>query len=475
MIKEECGIFGIFGLNEAARYVYLGLNLLQHRGQESCGIVSSDGSFLYKQVGLGKVSEFFDEDKLSYLQGFGAIGHVRYSTTGSPTLVNAQPITAAVSKGAIAVAHNGNITNANAVRDELMKKGMSFHSSSDSEVIMQLIADAPADSLVESVRLALSRLEGSFSILILSKDMMLAARDPMGFRPLSIGKIGANIPEMGETLVFSSEDSAFSIVEAVKVKDVQPNEIIAVTESGMKSYSILDKKPKTNHCVFELIYFSKPSSQVFDKSVYNFRFEIGRKLAREHPVEADYIIPVPDSGIVSALGYSMESKIPLALGLIRSHYIGRTFIEPSQRIRDFGVKMKFIPVKEVIEGKRVVLIDDSIVRGTTSRKIVKLVRSCNPKEVHFRVASPPVRYPCYYGIDFSTYEELLANKLATVEGIARFIGTESVGYISVGGLFDSVSDMKDYCKACFDGEYPTPISPISKGGFENEIRQSFFK
>ncbi len=474
MIKEECGVFGIFGLSEASRYVYLGLTVLQHRGQESCGIVSSDGSFLYKQVGLGRVSDFFDEPILSYLQGYSSIGHVRYSTTGSPALVNAQPITAAISKGAIAISHNGNITNANAIREELMGKGMSFHSSSDSEVILQLIADAPADNLIDSVKFALGRLEGSFSLLVLSKDMLIAARDPMGFRPLSMGKIGTNIPEMGDTIVFASEDSAFSIVEASKIRDVKPNEIAVVTERGIESYKITDKEVKPNHCVFELIYFSKPSSKVFDKSVYNYRFEIGRKLAREHPVEADYIIPVPDSGMVSALGYSHESKIPLALGLIRSHYIGRTFIEPSQKIRDFGVKMKFIPVREIIEGKRVVLIDDSIVRGTTSRKIVKLVRSCSPAEVHFRVASPPVRHPCYYGIDFSTYEELLANITGSLEEIAKFIGVESVGYISTEGLFDEEAVFDDYCKACFDGEYPSPISNFSKGGFENEIRQNAF-
>ncbi len=475
MIKEECGVFGIFGFNEASRYVYLGLTMLQHRGQESCGIVSSDGSFLYKQVGLGHVSDFFDEVKLSYLQGFSAIGHVRYSTTGSPTLVNAQPITAAISKGAIAIAHNGNITNANSIRDKLMKKGMSFHSSSDSEVILQLIADAPEQDLIASVRHALGQLEGSFSILILSKDMILAARDPMGFRPLSMGKIGTNIPEMGDTIVFASEDSAFSIVEASKLRDIKPNEIVAVTGDGIQSYTLTDKKVKVNHCVFELIYFSKPSSRVFDKSVYNYRFDIGRRLAREHPVEADYIIPVPDSGIVSALGYSHESGIPLALGLIRSHYIGRTFIEPSQKIRDFGVRMKFIPVREVIQDKRVILIDDSIVRGTTSRKIVKLVRSCSPKEVHFRIASPPVRYPCYYGIDFSTYEELIANMTGSLDEIARSIGVETIGYISAKGLFDDEALETDYCKACFDGEYPTSISTFSKGGFENEIRQNVFK
>lgn len=477
MIKEECGVFGAYGLNEAAKYVYLGLNFLQHRGQESCGIVSTEGHSLYKQVGLGKVSEFFDEKKIDYLKGFRAIGHVRYSTTGSPTLVNAQPITAVTSKGPIAIAHNGNLTNAGVIREELVKKGNIFHSSSDSEVIIHLIADAPFDDLVESVRWALSRLQGSFAVLILSRDHLIATRDPMGFRPLSMGKIGTSISEIGETVVFSSEDSAFSIVDAVKTRDVQPNEMVIISDQGMRSETILPPgTKKINQCIFELIYFAKPSSVVFDKSVYDYRFEIGRKLAREHPVEADYVVPVPDSGLVSALGYSMESGIPLALGLIRSHYIGRTFIEPSQRIRDFGVKMKFMPVQHIIENNRIVLIDDSIVRGTTSKKIVKMVRSCNPKAIHFRVSSPPVKNPCYYGIDFSTHDELLANKMSSLDEIAKFIGADSVGYVSVENLFDSeVVKREKFCKACFDGEYPSPLNQFSKAGFEDEIKQSYVK
>lgn len=476
MLKEECGIFGVFGINEASRYVYLGLNFLQHRGQESCGIVSTDGISIYKQVGLGKVSDYFDEPKISYLEGFRAIGHVRYSTTGSPTLVNAQPITASTSKGAIAISHNGNITNAGIIRTELLKKGKIFHSTSDSEVIIQLIADAPGDTLVDSVKWALERLEGSFSLLILSKDIMIAARDPMGFRPLSMGRIGDTISDISDTIVFSSEDSGFSIVEGVKIRDINPNEMVVVSTEGVKSLLIKAKPPKTNQCIFELIYFSKPSSMVFGKSVYEYRFEIGKLLAKEHPVEADYVVPVPDSGIVSALGYSKESGIPFALGLIRSHYIGRTFIEPSQKIRDFSVKMKFIPVREMIEGKRIILIDDSIVRGTTSKKIVKMVRDCNPKSLHFRVASPPVKNPCYYGIDFSTHEELLANKMGSMEEIARFIGADSVGYVSTSGLFDETRvDKTLFCKACFDGQYPTVINKFTKGGFENEIKQQHIK
>ncbi len=476
MIKEECGIFGIWGISEASRYVYLGLNFLQHRGQESCGIVSTEGISLYKQVGLGKVSDFFDEAKISYLEGFRAIGHVRYSTTGSPTLVNAQPITGSTSKGAVAIAHNGNITNAGIIRDNLLRKGKNFHSTSDSEVILQLIADAPSDNLVDSVKWALSILQGSFALLVMTKDTMIAVRDPMGFRPLSMGKIGNNISDIGDTIVFSSEDSGFSIVEAVKIRDIKPNEMVVVSGSGITCLEILSEKPKTNQCIFELIYFSKPSSVVFGKSVYDYRFEVGKRLAKEHPVEADFVVPVPDSGIVSALGYSKESGIPIALGLIRSHYIGRTFIEPSQKIRDFGVKMKFIPVKEIIEGKRIILIDDSIVRGTTSRKIVKMVRACEPKEIHFRISSPPVKNPCYYGIDFSTAEELLANKLNSMPDIANFIGADSVGYVSITGLFEeSGLDMNKFCKACFDGIYPTKINKFTKGGFENEIKQLHIK
>jgi amidophosphoribosyltransferase len=472
---HECGVFGIYGMSEAAKYVYLGLNFLQHRGQESCGIVSSEGVSLYKQVGLGKVNDFFDDEKIQYLEGFHAIGHVRYSTTGSPTLVNAQPITASTSKGALAIAHNGNITNANEIRDGLIKKGKIFHSTSDSEVVLHLISEAPENDLIASVKWALSRLEGAFSLLVMSKDMVIGARDPMGFRPLSLGKIGNTIGHIGETTVFSSENSAFSIISAEKVRDIEPNEMVIATPSGVSSIKIRDKKPKNSQCVFELIYFAKPSSSIFNKSVYEYRFEIGRRLAKEFPVDADYVVPVPDSGIVSALGYSDASGIPMAMGLIRSHYIGRTFIEPSQKIRDFGVKLKFIPVKEIIEGKRIILIDDSIVRGTTSRKIVKMIRDFKASEIHVRISSPPVKFPCYYGIDFSTYEELLANKLHTFEEIAKFIGSDTVGYLSTDGLFDE-SDLNpsDFCKACFDGQYPTELSKFTKSGFENDIKEKNF-
>ena len=280
MIKEECGIFGVFGLNEASRYVYLGLNFLQHRGQESCGIVSTDGVSLFKQVGLGKVSDFFDEQKIGYLEGFRSIGHVRYSTTGSPTLVNAQPITASTSKGAIAIAHNGNITNAGIIREELQKKGKIFHTTSDSEVIIQMIAEAPVAGLVDSVQWALSRMEGAFAILVLTKDTLIAARDPMGFRPLSMGRIGSSITEVAATVVCSSEDSGFTIVDGTKSRDINPNEMAVMTDSGVETREILPKKPKTNSCIFELIYFSKPSSSVFGKSVYDYRFEIGRRMAK---------------------------------------------------------------------------------------------------------------------------------------------------------------------------------------------------
>ncbi|NPV02315.1 MAG: amidophosphoribosyltransferase [Brevinematales bacterium] len=474
--KEECGIFGIYGISEAANYVYLGLNFLQHRGQESCGIVSTEGISLYKQVGVGKISEFLDDEKLNYLKGFRSIGHVRYSTTGSPTLVNAQPITGSTSKGAVAIAHNGNITNANLIRNELIKQGKVFHSTSDSEVVIHLISEAPPEDLVEAVKWALSKLEGSFALLIMTKDTLIAARDPMGFRPLSMGKIGDTIADIGGTIAFSSEDSAFSIIEAKKLREVEPNEMVIITENGIRTDQIIPVKPKTNQCVFELIYFAKPSSNMFHTSVYEYRLGIGRKLARLHPVDADYVVPVPDSGMVSAIGYSMESGIPLGLGLIRSHFIGRTFIEPSQKIRDFGVKMKFIPVPEIIAGKRIILIDDSVVRGTTSKKIVKLVRNYGPKEVHMRVASPPVRFPCFYGIDFSTYEELLANKYRTMDEIAAFIGVETVGYLDTDALFteNDSAHMGDFCAACFDGKYPSPLNQFSKDGFEQEIKQKYF-
>ncbi len=474
--KEECGIFAVYGINEAAKYVSLGLNFLQHRGQESCGIVSTDGESLYKQVGLGKVNEFFDEEKIAYLEGFRAVGHVRYSTTGSPTVVNAQPITASTSKGALAVAHNGNITNANLIREELVKKGKIFHSTSDSEVILHLISDAPKKDLADAVQWALAQLEGAFTTVVMSRDLMIGMRDPMGFRPLVLGQLEETIEGIPGTMVLASEDSAFSIIEARRIREIEPNEMVIISELGMETRQVRTEKPKTNQCIFELIYFAKPSSKIFGKSVYEYRYEVGQKLAREHAVEADFVVPVPDSGIVSALGYSHESGIPMALGLIRSHYVGRTFIEPSQKIRDFGVKMKFIPVREIIEGKRIILIDDSIVRGTTSQKIVKMIKQFGAKEVHMRVSSPPVVNPCYYGIDFSTREELLANKYPSMNEIARYIGAESVGYVSVEGLFSGKDmDQLQFCKACFDGNYPTKLTKFSKGGFEDDIKQRSFQ
>jgi len=473
MIREECGIFGIYGQPEAARYVYLGLHFLQHRGQESCGIISSDQHSLYKQIGLGKVSEFFDEIKLNYLKGDQAIGHVRYSTTGSPTLVNTQPLSAMTSKGPLAIAHNGNLTNASVIREELMKNGQTFSTTSDSEVILHLIARAPFSDIIESTQWALSQLEGAFAILVMNKDTIIAARDPHGFRPLVIGSLGEAITPAAQTYVISSEDTAFGIVGAQRIRELNPNEMVVFSNEGMRSLSISSKNSPHRQCIFELIYFAKPSSCVFNTSVYHYRYEIGKQLAREFPVEADYVVPVPDSGIVSALGYSEESKIPMALGLIRSHYVGRTFIEPSQKIRDFGVRMKFMPVREIIENKRIILIDDSIVRGTTSKKIVQIIRDMKPKEVHFRVASPPVRFPCFYGIDFSRPEELLANKLQTLEEIARFIGVDSVGYVSIEGLFPKdIAEKNAFCRACFDGSYPTPIHNVNKESFDHEIYQA---
>lgn len=469
--KHECGIFGVWGLKESAKYTYLGMNFLQHRGQESCGIVSTDGQSLFKQVGLGLVSEFFTPERIDYLKGSASVGHVRYSTTGSPTLVNAQPITASTNKGALAIAHNGNITNAGKIRHQLIEKGRSFSTSSDSEVILHLIAESESNCLTDSVRDALSKLEGAFSVLVMSSKLMIAARDPMGFRPLVYGKRKKN----SDAVFFSSEDSAFSIINAERVREIEPNEMLIVSEDGIRSEKIVDPAPNPQQCIFEQIYFAKPSSKIFNKSVYDYRFQLGRRLAEEFPVDADFVVPVPDSGIVSALGYSEASGIPTALGLIRSHYIGRTFIEPAQKIRDFGVKMKFIPVPEILKDKRIVLIDDSIVRGTTSRKIVKMVRSIGAKKIHMRISSPPVVHPCFYGIDFSTPEELLANRMKNFEEIADFIGADSIGYISVDGLFEGQNmDPQSFCRACFDGKYPTTLAKIEKGGFENDIKQKTF-
>jgi amidophosphoribosyltransferase len=449
--RDECGVFGIFDHTEAARLAYLGLYALQHRGQESCGIVSYDGRKTYKALGMGKVVDFFDETTLESLPGHMAVGHVRYSTTGSSTLLNAQPILVGCNKGLVATAHNGNIVNAHALRANLEDEGHIFQTTSDSEVISHLIAKSRKADFVEAVVDAVSRLQGAFSLLILREGRLIALRDPHGFRPLALGRLGAS-------WLVASETSAIDMVGGVYEREVEPGEMVVIDDGGLHS---LRPFPATDpsQCVFEMIYFARPNSFVFGESVYLFRTLLGKLLAREQPVEADLVVPVPDSGTIAALGYAEESGLPFAMGLIRSHYIGRTFIEPTQRIRDFGVRIKFAPVRSQLAGKRVVLVDDSLVRGTTSRKLVKLVRDAGATEVHLRISAPPTRFPCFYGIDFPDPAELIANQMDVAE-TARSLGADSLAYITLSGLFSAMvreGSAERYCAACFNGCYPVAV------------------
>ena len=454
--KEECGLFGIFNHPEAANLTYLGLHALQHRGQEGAGIVSSDEIRLYTEKGIGLVSDIFSKEKIDSLHGNSAIGHVRYSTHGSSELVNTQPICVTSSIGTIAIAHNGNLTNANKLKKQLENDGAIFQTNSDTEVIVHLIAKSKKKSFLDRITFALKKCEGAYSLLFLMKDMLIAARDPRGFRPLVLGAVN-------KSYVLASETCAFDLVEAELIREVKPGEIVTINENGTTSYNLLENKNKKSFCIFEHIYFSRPDSNVFGSSVYLTRKELGRQLAREHPTKADYIIPVPDSGVASAIGYSEESGTPLELGLLRNHYVGRTFIEPQQHIRNFGVKLKLNSIKEVLNNKKVIVIDDSIVRGTTCRKIIKMIKDAGAKEVHVRISSPPTKDSCYYGIDTPDKSDLIANDLS-VEQIRRYILADSLGYLSLKGLRNSVQNFSpynvknNYCVACFTGNYPTEIS-----------------
>jgi len=457
-LKEECGVFGIYGNQEAATMTYLGLYSLQHRGQESCGIISSDGNRFYKSIGMGKVTDFFDGEKLESLKGDMAIGHVRYSTTGGTGIVNAQPLSAVYHRGYMAVAHNGNITNAYKIRKELEKEGAIFQSTTDTEIVIHLLARSKAanftDALIESV----SRLEGAFSLLIMTNKKLIAVRDPWGFRPLSLGFVDKGY-------VVASETTAFDIIEARYIRDIEPGEILIIENNTIRSEKPFPKK-KISQCIFELIYFAKPSSMVFHKSVYEFRKNLGKQLAEEDSIVPDIVIPVPDSGRMAALGYAEAKNIRFDEGLIRSHYIGRTFIEPAQKIRDFGAKIKFSPVESVLKGKKVVVIDDSIVRGTTARKIIKMIRAAGAKEIHFRISSPPTISPCYYGIDFPSKEELIANMMS-IEEIERYLEVDSMRYISYEGMMKITGESKDlFCTACFNEKYPIEVERKGKSILE---------
>ncbi|MGE5646281.1 MAG: amidophosphoribosyltransferase [Acidobacteriota bacterium] len=456
-LHEECGVVAVFGHPEAANLGYLGLYALQHRGQESAGMCSSDGKRIYSVKQMGYVADIFTPEQLANLPGHIAIGHTRYSTAGSTALSNAQPFAVACNKGHIAVAHNGNITNAAELRRDLEAEGSIFQSSSDTEVILHLVARSRERTFAGALREALLQLEGAFSLVFLAEDRIIVARDPQGFRPLAMGRM--ELSGGKHCYVFASETCAFDLIGAVYLNEVEPGEMVISGPEGLTRERYCPEQPKAQ-CVFEHVYFARPDSIVFGRSVQESREMMGRILAREHRVEADLVVPVPDSGVAAALGYAAESGIPFRHALIRSHYIGRTFIEPSQAIRDFGVKLKLNPVRRLIEGKRIVLVDDSIVRGTTSRKIVRMVRQAGAREVHVRISCPPTKSPCFYGVDTPTKSELIgANN--TVEEIRTFLEADSLGYLSLGGLREAVRDRNhEYCYACYTGDYPTDLVNI---------------
>jgi amidophosphoribosyltransferase len=441
---DQCGVFGIWGSDEAANHTYLGLHALQHRGQESAGIVSSDGTQLFVHRGLGLVQDVFAASTIEKLPGDRAIGHVRYSTAGGSHIKNAQPIAIDYAHGSIAVGHNGNLTNADELRRRLELSGSIFQTTSDTEVFVHLIARSQEKTTVDRVADALKQTRGAFSLMVLTPQEMIAVRDPWGFRPLSMGKLK-------DAFAFASEPVAFELVAAEYVRDVEPGEMIIVDRQGMRSTKPFEKQD-SKMCIFEYVYFARPDATLGGINVYEARKRLGRALAREAGVAADVVIPVPDSGVPSALGYAEEAKLPFELGLVRSHYIGRTFIEPQSSIRHFGVRLKLSPNRALIQGKRVVVIDDSIVRGTTSRKIVKMLRDAGAREVHLRISSPPTRWPCFYGIDTPSRSELIAST-HTIEEIAKYVTADSVGYLGVDALHRSVGG-KGYCDACFTGDYP---------------------
>jgi amidophosphoribosyltransferase len=452
-LHEECGVVAIYGHPHAAREAYLGLYALQHRGQESAGIATADGQRLANIKGMGLVSEIFTDDVLAKLPGHMAIGHTRYSTTGDSALLNAQPIRVDSTKGLIAIAHNGNLVNLGNVRARLESEGAYFQTTSDSEIIVQLIAHSGAGSLVDSIADSLSQVEGAFSIVMMTRDRIFAARDPRGFRPLSMGRI--RNPGAADTVVFASESCAFDLLRAEFVRDILPGELVMVSEDGVTSRQYASGFPQSS-CVFEHVYFARPDSRIFGRWVQESRDEMGRQLARESGVAADVVVPVPDSGVTAALGYAEEAGIPFRFGLIRNHYVGRTFIEPEQRVRDFGVRLKLNPVHNLLEGKRVILIDDSIIRGTTSRKIVRMVRGAGATEVHLRISCPPTISPCFYGVDTPSKKELIAAN-HSVEEIRHYIEADSLAYLSLDGLLKCVHDKNNvgYCTACYTGNYPT--------------------
>jgi len=445
---DQCGVFGVYGDSEASNLAYLGLHALQHRGQESAGIVSADGPQLFAHRALGLVGDCFNAKTLDKLPGDRAIGHVRYSTAGESQLKNAQPLAIDYAHGSIAVAHNGNLTNADELRRALELEGSIFQTTSDTEVLVHLIARSRETCTVDRVADGLRQMKGAFSLLVLTPDEIIAVRDPWGFRPLSIGRLK-------DAYVFASEPPAFELIAAEYIRDIEPGEMIVVDKAGMRSLRPFAPEP-SKMCIFEYVYFARPDATLGNSNVYEARKALGKRLWEESPCEADLVIPVPDSGVPAAMGFAQAGDMDFDLGLVRSHYVGRTFIEPSHSIRHFGVRLKLSPNRALIQGKRVAVIDDSIVRGTTSRKIVKMLRDAGARSVHLRISSPPTRWPCFYGIDTPSRGELIASS-HSVEEIAKYVTADTVGYLSVQGLHQAVGGT-GYCAACFTGDYPIAFS-----------------
>ncbi len=459
MWKEECGVFGIWNHEEASRLAYLGLFAMQHRGQESAGITSlTDSGQQLHHKGLGLVGDVFGEEELARLEGHHAIGHVRYSTTGQNLLTNAQPLSANLLSGPVAVAHNGNIVNTQMLKKDLQTQGAIFQGTNDTEILLHLISRHPSNQIVECLKDSLAKIVGAYSFVVMTHDRMLAMRDPQGFRPLVIGK---KQNEKGEwSTVVASETCALDLIGAQYVREIEPGEMFWVDHDGEHSLRFAPKAQAAK-CIFEHVYFSRPDSVVFGHSVYETRKQFGRWLAKETSVQADVVIPVPDGGVPAAIGYSLQSGIPFEFGIIRNHYVGRTFIQPQQSIRSFGVKIKLNPQAAVLSGKRVIVVDDSLVRGTTSQKIISLVRQAGAKEVHLRIASPPTIGPCYYGVDTPQKKQLIATE-KSLEEICKFVGADSLSYLSLEGLFGALGETpnpvkKSFCAACFDQKYPTPL------------------
>ncbi|MFQ5866530.1 MAG: amidophosphoribosyltransferase [bacterium] len=459
--KEACGVFGIFGHTDATRLTYLGLYALQHRGQESAGIVVSDGKQTAAHRGMGLVADVFSREILEKLSGHLAIGHVRYSTTGSSTIKNVQPFFVNYFQGSIAIAHNGNLVNTLRLKNELESSGSILQSTMDSEVVIHLIARSKEPDLEKRLIDSLTQIKGAYSLVLLTEDKLIAIRDPKGFRPLCLGKLD-------NAYCVASETCALDLIQAEYLRDIEPGEILFIDKNGLRSVKPFSGG-KHSFCIFEFIYFARPDSNIFGKSVYLARKRLGMQLARECPVKADLVMPIPDSGNYAALGYAEESGVPFEMGMVRNHYVGRTFIEPSQYVRDLGVKVKLNPVREVLKDKRIVIVEDSIVRGTTSRTRMRTLRDAGAKEVHMRVSCPPHRFPCFYGIDFPTKSELIASS-HTLKEIKDYIGLDSIGYLSLEGMLNSMYlDREEFCTACFDGNYPVPVEEeVSKYRLEQK-------